>query len=586
MTRRRLAIALVAAAVVAVAVGFAVWPSEGHEATAAAARRRIDLRLPRARPRPQPAEPIEDPILASPAFVDGRVEDPTHRRVGSARVVLRGEAGQEVVTTSGPDGGFRFEVPQDGRWFVLAEHPRFTPGGAAGPLVVRNGQGPESLVVVVLGSAAALAVRVVDLRGAGLPGATVSLTGLAEGLETDARGEALWGALRPEERVGVTATCPGYAPATERARLSPGRTTSVVLELSVGRELRGRVLDPGRRLVAGATVRALANPHARSGAAATATTDAAGEFALTDLPDEALSLVAAHPDFADSQPAIAEPGARWVELVLTAPSSVSGWVRGRDGSPAAGASIALAEGGRSEAGTSTDESGAFALTGVSAGEYEIVARLDEDAGRVAITLEAGQDLARVEVRLAGPFAATGTVVTRFTGGPVPGARVRPRLLRGSGGRAPSSVLTDAEGAFVLAGLPLDVAELEIRAPGHRAETVALAPTGQDLDLGEIALEPRVFGGVGMTLSVRDGRVKVLGLFQETPASRAGLQSGDLILEVDGERVDGLDLDDVVGRIRGTEGSGVRMLVQREGEAEPFQIDVTRETIDTDRLERE
>jgi carboxypeptidase family protein/PDZ domain-containing protein len=563
----------------------ALWPSRQTQPRAPSPAPWRHRRLPPARALPSDPEEPEEPLLA-PTFLEGRVEDAAHRRVAGARVELQGRQGEPVGVASGPDGSFRFEVPRDGAYFIAAEHERYSPGGWAGPIVVRGGAGPENLVVVVLGSAAALTVRVVDPGGAPLAGAHVDLDGApaAGGLDTDARGEAEWSALPPETALTVRAQAAGYASGARPVRLQAGETTTLELQLVAGRDVAGRVLDPGRRRVAGAIVRVLEGPDGPD-RSATTVTDEAGEFVLVDLPDEPVLLVAQHPDYAASAPLSVEPGTRDVDLVLRMPASIAGTVLGRDGSPAAGARLRLDGEGSSPA-ASADDEGVFSFTGLTPGEYDLMARQGSDAGRISVTLAPGQALDRLEVRLVGPFTATGTIVRRFTGEAVPGAQVRPRIYRGTGGEAPAGTTSDDRGRFVLPGLPLDIALLEVRAPGYRIERFPVSPTGTDLDLGEIGLEPRVFGGVGMTLAVRDGEVHILGLFDDAPGARAGLAQGDVILEIDGERVDGLELEDVVGRIRGTEGSDVRMLVRREGEAEPIQIDVTRATIDTDRYERE
>lgn len=580
---------VVAVPIVLLAVGLAVtfWPGGGQGDAAARrstpARRHVPLRPPADEPAfdPEP-EPIE------PVTLDGRVEDGARRRIAAARVVLRAvrEEGGEVATTSATDGSFRFEVPDDGTYFALAEHPRHVPGGIAGPFSVREGRVPDGPVVIVLGSAGALSARVVDPAGGPVAGARVEIEGEpAAILETDTRGEASWTALRPAGHVTVRARAAGFAEAAVTVRLVAGETSEVTLALDAGRELRGRVVDPSRRSVAGATVRVLANPHRMGSASATVTSDEAGEFVLVDLPETAVVLVATHDDFAASDGVVAEPGARFVEIPLRAPASLSGWVRTPTGARVPGAEVVLLDAGEDLPGTRSDERGEFAYTKLPPGHYVVVARAEGDAGRTEVVLEPGQE-ARVEVQLRGTYSVTGVVVGRGTGDAVPGARVWPRTARvGGAGRRPST-LTDEDGRFVLEGLTLDVTELDVRAPGFRADDFPIAPTGEDIDVGTLTLEPRIFGGVGLGLRVADGVVHVTGTYDGTPAARAGLAEGDSILEVDGERVDGLSLEDVVGKIRGSEGSEVRLRVARPGEPEPFVVDLTRETIEPDKLDRE
>lgn len=69
-----------------------------------------------------------------------------------------------------------------------------------------------------------------------------------------------------------------------------------------------------------------------------------------------------------------------------------------------------------------------------------------------------------------------------------------------------------------------------------------------------------YSGVGMTVEMQEGFVTVVSTFKGSPADEVGLRPGDVILEVDGEDVVGLSLDDVVGRIKGTEGTSVDLQV--------------------------
>ena len=587
MSRRSV---LAAVALVLIGIGVVLWLARsGHDDARAARPSRTKRALPT-----MPAEPDDDPDLvssdpAAQALLAGRVEDPARRRIAGAHVVLRPlRAGElEVTSTTADDGTFLFDVPDDGTYFALAEHPRHVPGGIAGPFSVRDGRVPEEPVVIVLGSAAALVARVIDPAGNPLAGARVAFDGEpAPALETDRRGEASWLALRPAGRVTVRATAPGWAEAAVGARLVAGETAEVTISMQAGRELRGRVVDPSRRAVAGATVRVLANPHRMGSASATVTTDERGEFALVDLPADTVVLVASHDDYATSEGVVAEPDARYVEITLRASASLSGWVATRRGARIGGAQIMLLDEGQGQPGTHTDDRGEFAYTKLPPGHYVVVARSEGEAGRTEVTLAEGEEARNVEILMQGPSTVHGVVVTRASGAPVPGARIWPRTARvGGAGRLPSTT-ADEDGRFVLDRVTVDVTSLDVRAPGYQADSFPITPTGEDLDVGTLTLEPRVFGGIGLGLRVEEGAVQVVGVYDGTPASHAGLATGDTILEVDGERIDGLTLEDVVGKIRGTEGSEVRMRVARPGEPEPFIVDLTRETIEPEKLERD
>jgi len=87
-----------------------------------------------------------------------------------------------------------------------------------------------------------------------------------------------------------------------------------------------------------------------------------------------------------------------------------------------------------------------------------------------------------------------------------------------------------------------------------------------------------FGGLGIEVTQEDGFVKVVAPIEGTPADRAGVMPGDFITHVDGESVLGLTLNEAVDLMRGPVGSDIRITVLREGENEPFDVDITRETI--------
>jgi len=87
-----------------------------------------------------------------------------------------------------------------------------------------------------------------------------------------------------------------------------------------------------------------------------------------------------------------------------------------------------------------------------------------------------------------------------------------------------------------------------------------------------------FGGLGIEVTQEDGFVKVVSPMDGTPAAEAGVEAGDFITHVDGESLLGLTLDDAVEKMRGPVGSEIVITVVREGEADPFDISIIRDTI--------
>ncbi|MBM1220619.1 S41 family peptidase [Ponticoccus sp. SC2-23] len=87
-----------------------------------------------------------------------------------------------------------------------------------------------------------------------------------------------------------------------------------------------------------------------------------------------------------------------------------------------------------------------------------------------------------------------------------------------------------------------------------------------------------FGGLGIEVTQEEGWVKVVSPMDGTPADAAGIQAGDFITAVDGVNTLGLTLDEAVEMMRGPVGSEIIITVVREGETEPFEVSIIRDTI--------
>jgi carboxyl-terminal processing protease len=87
-----------------------------------------------------------------------------------------------------------------------------------------------------------------------------------------------------------------------------------------------------------------------------------------------------------------------------------------------------------------------------------------------------------------------------------------------------------------------------------------------------------FGGLGIEVTQEEGFVKVVSPMDGTPADEAGIEAGDFITHVDGESILGLTLDKAVDLMRGPVGSEIIVTIVREGEAEPFDVSIIRDTI--------
>jgi carboxyl-terminal processing protease len=88
-----------------------------------------------------------------------------------------------------------------------------------------------------------------------------------------------------------------------------------------------------------------------------------------------------------------------------------------------------------------------------------------------------------------------------------------------------------------------------------------------------------YEGIGAYVGMKDGQIVIIAPFPDSPADRAGIKPGDILLGIDGESAEGLSIDEAVIRIKGPEGTPVRLLVLHEGETEPVEIEIIRERIE-------
>lgn len=102
-------------------------------------------------------------------------------------------------------------------------------------------------------------------------------------------------------------------------------------------------------------------------------------------------------------------------------------------------------------------------------------------------------------------------------------------------------------------------------------------TPREKELSETSLRGS-FDGVGIQVDLRNEQLRVIAPIEGTPAERAGIRAGDVILAVDGRPVKGLALADVVGLIRGPRGTVVTLTIQRGDGTEPLTVSIEREEI--------
>ena len=88
-----------------------------------------------------------------------------------------------------------------------------------------------------------------------------------------------------------------------------------------------------------------------------------------------------------------------------------------------------------------------------------------------------------------------------------------------------------------------------------------------------------YGGLGLSVTMEDGVVKVISPQADTPADRAGIKSGDFITHIDNELIVGLPLDEAVDKMRGAPGTSIDIRIVREGRDKPIELTLKREVID-------
>lgn len=97
---------------------------------------------------------------------------------------------------------------------------------------------------------------------------------------------------------------------------------------------------------------------------------------------------------------------------------------------------------------------------------------------------------------------------------------------------------------------------------------------QDLQVGTSG----EFGGLGIEVGLEDGLIKIISPIDDTPAQRAGLQAGDLIVRIDNRPVKGLGLEEAVKLMRGKVGTPIELSILRAGTDQPFKVELIRDVI--------
>ena len=567
---------------------------------------------PRAGEAPAPAvesAPAPEPHPALAAFTGRIVSVEDGRPVVGAEVTFLAPEGA-VSVRSGPDGRFRLVPSRAGPHqlaAVLAEgYVPFGPAWGQSPIRLLAPAPPGTPELVVpLDPEVQLTGRVEAADGgAPIAGATVAvrIPGAQPGLlspertwTTDAQG-AFSGTAPPEGL--VVAHAAGFASGVEPLR-GGGKTRSVTVRLArlsedaqPERVITGRVVEPGDVPVPEAVVTLGAGRGRGRGGGGplppAAISDAQGRFRIEGVPAQVGWVQALAGDLLSDRVGV-EPGDAEVVLTVRPGGVLAGRVLHADGRPATAFALQVVRLRRPDPPRTlsiVDPEGRYEVRGLAAGAWELQA-LAADSGpsdRIRVELPASPG-ARVEkdVRLRAGRRLTGVVRDASNQQPVAGARVAMESSPGEDSvLIRTGTFTGPDGRFEIEGLPDTPVSVAVEADRYNRRIVTL-PRGRTQV--EVALRPVATDqtpatdlvGIGAVVNRNDEGLVLGNLVASGGAAAAGLHPGDVVLRVDGVTVAELGFTEAISRLRGEEGTMVRLDVRR-ADGTTATVDVIRRPI--------
>ncbi len=469
-----------------------------------------------------------------------------------------GDAAGEPWVTRG-DGTFRAAPASPGRVRAIVRHPQYVEAESE---IVTLLPGGEAHVDVVMREGGMLEGRVLDAHDRPVAHARVEVVAARGSLERAIRtaddGSFAFAAL-PEAVILTASAGEEDQPDARLAIAVPeGGRKDVVVTLPEPREALPVTVVDGRGWPVAAAQVTASSLSPDTWLRTTAFTDAHGEAALTKARGLAMRVEVRAPSHAPRVVTMdGTEGA--LRIDLQAAERATGEIvaeRGRDAIAGAVVTLYTDLGARR---ARTDAQGAFALAELAPGSARLGVRAPgfAPATRVVAIPDSGGQRAFAIPRI--ELAAEGSVegdVVDARGDPVAGARVAKDdvptwLLIGS---TPDSIaVTDANGHFALRGLPEGTLTLEAYAPGvgrARSEDVkvvsgrttdgvrvVMAPTSDDPGAADVSAS----GSVAVTLGETGAptAVVVVSVVEGSEAERAGIVPGDVLLDVDGARIDGM-----------------------------------------------
>lgn len=518
----------------------------------------------------------------------GKLPDTPHGDGPPRTVGLGGGSGGEGWISE-RDGRFRATPVTPGRVRALVRHPQYVEASSD---LVDLAPGGSAEVTVVMRAGGLLEGRVFDSRDRPVEGAEVvamATRGTYERVTKSDRTGSFAFASLPEDVTLVVDRPPGQpgSPARLEAKVPEGGRASVrVVLLDPRDDLPVRVVDSRGEGIDGAQV-TVGSLDPRAPLRATVFTDRRGEAKLGSARGLPLHVEVRAPHTATRALEIPDTATE-IRVELSPSESVEGEVRTsrRDGVLEASVTFYCEDGAHR---TRTDKDGVFVVKDVPSGTCRWVVRAPGFAPRsaeVEVAASRGRRATTLpRVVLAEEAIVEGEVLDG-RGQPVPLARVAKDsvpIVLVSGAPPPGVAETDARGRFRLAELPDGLLTLEAYAAGRGHVRLAVRTyagrTTKNVRLTLLTdkdtksdLDARGAGGVAITLGETGGPrpdVGIVSVVEGSAAERAGLEPGDLLLEVSGVEVH--SIAEARGRLTGPLGDDVVVKLRRGNRVESRRV---------------
>jgi hypothetical protein len=335
-------------------------------------------------------------------------------------------------------------------------------------------------------------------------------------------------------------------------------------------------------------------------ARAYAMSGAEGEFVLSELEPGVYSVVATAPGYVPARRDGVQAGTQGLALTLERGTTLSGRVIDREsGAPVPAFTIVASPHAgslprsmaRSESILSAD--GRFVIAGLAPATYIVRAAAHGYAPSRSVRVQVQSETKNeIEIALMRGGRVHGTVVDEQTNMPIAGARVscEGNILAGNDSALAvlASSMTDARGFFELRGVGVGLRSIVVAAADHHMRIISGLEVTNDGDVGPLTVElaPVAEGeeptfelcGIGAVLAPSEDGLTVGKTLAAGGAQKAGLGQGDTIVAIDGTPVNELEFREAVERIRGVEGTDVRLTVRRIGSTDTVEIVVMRRRV--------